>query len=120
MSLCIVAGGKLAALAVSAFTLGWVHSVERVAWEEDWHVTLAGLVLIEARVKGSGAGMEPGPGAVLAGGWWRWRPEGVALAELVLAASGATGAGWTLCHAGGCLAFGAAEGPPVRLYPCPD
>jgi hypothetical protein len=46
-------------LALAAFTLVWTHSIEKVDWQEDWHVTPDGLELVQARVKGSGAGMEP-------------------------------------------------------------
>jgi hypothetical protein len=63
MSLCRAAGSKITALAFSAFTLSWTHSVERIRWEEDWQLTSRGLELVEARVKGSGAGMEPPPEA---------------------------------------------------------
>ena len=73
MSLCL-AGAETLRLAVTAFTLAWTHSVEHLRWEEDWRVTPAGLELVEARVQGSGAGMEPPEGARLAGGWWTWRP----------------------------------------------
>ena len=117
MSLC-VAGAAALRLAVTAFTLTWTHSVERVLWEEDWTVGPAGLTLVEARVKGSGAGMEPAPEARLAGGWWRWRPDRGAAREMMLAASGATGGGWTLCADGTCRVLGASAGEPVRLYPC--
>ena len=65
MSLCILAAGKTVTLAVAAFTLSWTHSVEKTRWEEDWAITPAGLQIVEARVKGSGAGMEPAEGAVL-------------------------------------------------------
>lgn len=118
MSLCILASGKLLALAVTAFTLRWEHSVERSAWEEDWAISPRGLVLVEARVKGSGAGMEPGEGASLHQGWWRWRPDLAPQPALTLAASGATGRGWTLCHAGGCGIFGTSASEPVRLSRC--
>ena len=47
--------------------------------------------------QGSGAGMEPPEGAVLKDGWWVYAPELPPQATLVLAASGATGEGWTLC-----------------------
>ena len=62
------------------FTLAWTHSIEKTRWEEDytvqWHGTPAKAVLIatEARIRGSGAGMEPPPEAVLQGGWWRYTP----------------------------------------------
>jgi hypothetical protein len=51
-------------MAMQSFTLVWTHSVERTEWRESWRVTPAGLVLTEARVKGSGAGMEPATDAV--------------------------------------------------------
>ena len=74
MSLCVSPAPRRSASRSTAFTLGWTHSVEHVRWEEDWRVTPAGLELVEARVQGSGAGMEPPEGARLAGGWWTWRP----------------------------------------------
>ena len=49
----------------------------------------AGLQIVEARVEGSGAGMEPGEGAVLRDGWWIYKPELPPQREIVLAASGA-------------------------------
>lgn len=119
MSLCVTGAGPVLALAVSAFTLRWEHSVERTEWQEDWRVTPRGLVLERARARGSGAGLDPGPGAVLEGGWWVWHPEGPPLPALVLAASGATRAGWTLCAAGRCRELGAAPGAPLVLAPCP-
>jgi Uncharacterized conserved protein len=118
MSLCLAAGGKLTVLAVSAFSLSWTHSVQKTEWREDWAVTPAGLEILEAAVKGSGAGMEPGDGAVLRDGWWVWRPETRTVPELRLAASGATGSGWTLCHADGCVELGAKVGDEVVLTAC--
>lgn len=119
MSLCVLAAGSVTTLAISAFTLGWQHSVEHTGWQESWQVRGGALTLVEARVKGSGAGMDPGPGARLANGWWVWSPEAPPLPEIVLAASGATGSGWSLCHAGGCLDLGEVAGAPIRLRPCP-
>lgn len=117
MSACLLAGGL--ALAVSGgFTLGWTHSVERIAWHEAWHVSNDRLHLDEARIRGSGAGMEPGDGAVLRDGWWVWQPD-VAVPSLTLAASGATGGGWRLCSDVGCREIGARPGQPVVLKPCP-
>jgi hypothetical protein len=117
VSLC-VAGGATLRLAVTAFTLAWTHSVERVRWEEDWTVSPLGLALTEARVQGSGAGMEPAPDARLSDGRWRWHPDRPPQPDLVLAASGATGGGWSLCAAGTCRALGETAGAPVRLYGC--
>lgn len=119
MSLCVVAGAAALRLAGAAFTLGWTHSVERVRWEEDWRITPAGLEIVEARVRGSGAGMEPGPDAALRNGWWRWRPALAPAPELTLAASGMTGGGWTLCAEGACRTIGAEAGQPIRIAPCP-
>jgi hypothetical protein len=118
MSLCILAAGKTTVLAVSAFTLSWTHSVENTRWEEDWRVTPAGLEILEARVKGSGAGMEPPESAVLKDGWWTYAPKTGARAVVRLAASGATGGGWTLCADQTCLELGAEAGEPVELSAC--
>lgn len=118
MALCVAAAGQALTLAVSAFTLGWTHSVEKTAWQEDWRVTPAGLELVEARVQGSGAGMEPPADAVFENGWWRYRPAIAPLSALRLAASGATGGGWRLCAAGTCRELGAAAGEAVTIRPC--
>jgi hypothetical protein len=116
IGLCVLAGEGVVRLAVAAFTLGWTHSVERTAWEEDWRVTAAGLEIVEARIQGSGAGMEPPDGARLEGGWWVYAPDLPVLPELVLGASGATAA-WSLCAEGECMAFGG-EARPLRLWAC--
>ena len=119
--LCIFGAGKAVSLAVAAFTLSWTHSVERTRWEEDWQITAAGLQLVEARVRGSGAGMEPPPTARLENGWWVYAPEAPPRRELALAASGATGEGWSLCGGGSCMELGAGAGAPLRLEVCrPD
>ena len=101
MSLCLASAGVAKALSLAAFTLVWTHSIEKVDWQEDWRVTLAGLELVQARVKGSGAGMEPPPEARLVDGWFTWRPARRALAEVALGNSGAAGE-WRLCADGHC------------------
>ncbi|MBZ9738027.1 MULTISPECIES: DUF1850 domain-containing protein [unclassified Mesorhizobium] len=118
MSLCILAAGKTATLTVAAFTLSWTHSVERTRWEENWTVTPSGLQVVEARIKGSGAGMEPPEGAVLRDGWWVYAPWVGPQPRLVLAASGATGDGWTLCTVQGCMELGRTAGETISLEPC--
>jgi len=118
MSLCILAAGKTTVLAVSAFTLSWTHSVEKTRWEETWRVTPAGLEIVEARVKGSGAGIEPPEGAALKDGWWTYAPKLGVRPVVSLAASGATGAGWTLCAVTTCLELGAEAGEAIRLSAC--
>ncbi len=98
MPICIAAGMAALTLAADAFTLAWTHSVERSEWQEDWRVRGAALELVQARVRGSGAGMEPPEGAVLRDGWWVYgRP--LRLSMLRLAVSGATVDGWRLCTA---------------------
>ncbi|QXC48001.1 DUF1850 domain-containing protein [Agrobacterium salinitolerans] len=115
---CIIAGGKAVALAASVFTLGWTHSVEKTQWQERWAATSQGLLLEEARVQGSGAGMEPGENAHREGGWSIWTPDLPPIPELVLAASGTTISGWTLCDVGGCREFGREKQEPIVLRPC--
>ena len=88
-------------LSLAAFTLAWTHSVEKIEWQEDWRITPQGLELVQARVKGSGAGMEPPPEARLVGGWFQWHPLRPPMPELVLGNSGAAGE-WRLCHEGSC------------------
>jgi hypothetical protein len=68
VSLCLASSGVVKALQLAAFTLAWTHSVEKIEWQEDWLTTPHGLQLVQARVKGSGAGMEPPPEARLVHG----------------------------------------------------
>lgn len=69
------------------YTLAWTHSVEKMAWEEDWQAEGGRLRIVEARVQGSGAGMEPGEGAVLKDGFWRWRPKTPSVTSVALTLS---------------------------------
>lgn len=118
MSLCILAAGKTVTLAVAAFTLSWTHSVEKTGWQEDWTVSPSGLQITEARIKGSGAGMEPPDGAVLRDGWWVYAPRVGIQRRVVLAASGATGSGWMLCTVQDCRELGKAASGAIVLEPC--
>jgi hypothetical protein len=59
--LCLAAGAVAASLAIDSFTLSWIHSIEKIRWEEDWRIEAGALVVTEARIRGSGAGMEPPP-----------------------------------------------------------
>ncbi|WP_019169935.1 DUF1850 domain-containing protein [Pseudaminobacter salicylatoxidans] len=121
MSICILAGGKLTVLAAAAFTLSWTHSVEKTRWQESWQVTPAGqLRIVEARVEGSGAGMDPPEGSVMQDGWWVYVPAVPVQQQIVLASSGATGAGWSLCTQERCLVLGEARGAPVTLSACDE
>lgn len=120
LALCVLSGMTTVVVATKLFSLAWQHSVERTQWQEDWRVTPSGLELVEARVRGSGAGMEPPEGSVLRDGWWIYRPELPVQERIVLAASGATGDGWLLCANGTCRTLGAKAGDPIRLEACGD
>ena len=112
LSLCLTSVGVVKTLAVAAFTLVWTHSVEKVEWQEDWRVTAQGLELAQARVKGSGAGMEPPADARLVDGWFQWNPARAAMPEVVLGNSGAAGE-WRLCGDGSCRTLSEIFGNPV-------
>jgi hypothetical protein len=114
LSLCLASAGVVKALSVAAFTLAWTHSVEKVEWQEDWRVTPSGLELAQARVKGSGAGMEPPPEARLIDGWFEWRPQRASMPQVVLGNSGAAGE-WRLCHDGYCRTLSEIFGHPVGV-----
>ncbi|MGX9391287.1 DUF1850 domain-containing protein [Nitrobacteraceae bacterium UC4446_H13] len=101
MSLCLISVGVTKTLAVAAFTLVWTHSIEHIDWQEDWRVTPQGLELVTARVKGSGAGMEPPPEARLVDDWFVWQPHRAPMPEVVLGNSGKAGE-WRLCANGQC------------------
>ena len=119
-ALCLSTAGALAAkLALSAFTLAWTHSVERTEWQEDWRIEHGALVVVEARVKGTGAGMEIPDDAVLRDGWYVYRPHLPPLPALDLARSGAV-ADWRLCAHGRCEVLGMWVGaaPSVHVFAC--
>jgi hypothetical protein len=98
-------------LPTDTFTLAWTHSIEKQRWEEDYRVTqtkppgttqdnpllLPGL----SRVKGSGAGMEPGPDSRLTDGWYTYQPVRMPLKSLRLSRSFFTD-DYSLCIAGNC------------------
>ena len=70
-ALCLAAGALTTSLPIGQFTLRWQHSIEKVEWAEDYEVAGDWLHLSQARIRGSGAGMEPPPGAVLVDGIYR-------------------------------------------------
>ena len=117
MSLCLAAAGLAVEIAASSFTLAWTHTIERTEWREEWRIETNRLVLEEARVKGSGAGMEPPPGASLEDGFYVWEPN-IERQEIVLRRDPHAG-DWRLCATGRCDALGAWLGQnadPVRIY----
>lgn len=116
MTLCIATGGTVLALAASTFTLSWVHSVEKTRWDEHWQVADERLEVVEARVRGSGAGIDLPENARSTPDGWIYRPERTPIPRLLLAASGATPSGWTLCAADRCLELAAEPGEPVAIW----
>lgn len=94
--LCIAAGAVSAVLAIESFTLTWVHSIEKIRWEEDWRTEAGALVMSEARIRGTGAGMEPPADSVLKNGVWHYRPALSPQSVLRLSHSPHAG-GYTIC-----------------------
>ena len=118
MSFCILAGSMVTKVAAATFTLWWMHSVEHIRWTEHWQVTPAGLVVTQARVEGSGAGMDPPEGAIFDGSGWTYRPHVPPQKRVLLADSGDAGS-WHLCADGVCRGLGGHGGPPIVLELCP-
>ncbi len=89
------------------FTLAWTHSIEKVRWEEDYEVIgpPARLIATAARIKGSAAGMEPPPDAVLRDGWFHYTPTERSPQRLPLMRSEFT-ADFELCADGACHPMG--------------
>jgi hypothetical protein len=119
-TLCVCAGALHLALRLSGFTLAWTHSVEKVRWEEDYRLSGEILVLESARIRGTGAGMEPPPDALLEQGWWHYRPVTDRVEKLVLANS-PFGGHYQLCVEGRCrdLPFSTtSERRPTTIFPC--
>jgi hypothetical protein len=117
MTLCIVGAGIVLAVAAETFSLAWTHTVERIEWREEWRVTGDRLVLETARVKGSGAGMEPPDDAVLEDGFYVWHPHSAPVADLVLRREPHAG-DWRLCAGGRCDMLGAwlgRDADPVKV-----
>ncbi len=119
-ALCVATAAAVLSWATSSFTLSWTHSVEKTEWQESWSIEDDALVLKEARVKGSGAGMDPGEGAQLIDGWWVWQPTLPPQSELNLSASGATVSPWTLCVDNECMALGEQAAQAMRLWSCDE
>jgi len=119
-ALCIVVGTLLVELPARSFTLAWQHTVEKIAWEEDYVVAGSWLYMTGARVRGSGAGMEPPADAMLFNGAWHYRPADRWRRELRLARS-EFGSDYVLCIEGRCRPMPeVAPGPvgPTTLRPC--
>ena len=69
----MVAGALTVSLPATHFTLRWQHSIEKIAWEEDYTIAGPWLALTGARIRGSGAGMDPPEHSWLEHGVWHYR-----------------------------------------------
>ncbi|MDX5371874.1 MAG: DUF1850 domain-containing protein [Pseudomonadaceae bacterium] len=124
IGLCLgLAGTVWAELSVPAFTLAWEHTIEKIRWEEDYRVSAEGLLLGEARVRGSGAGMEIPEGAELHDGSWHYRRQMAPLPLLRLGRTPEAG-DYQLCFDRRCQTLGKWLGPPradrpaLELWSC--
>ncbi|MEO8600411.1 MAG: DUF1850 domain-containing protein [bacterium] len=126
IGVCLVAAGLLTSLSLQTFTLAWTHSIEKIRWEEDYQVVStpdgSRLQLTEARIRGSGAGMEPPPDAVFKEGVWHYRPALAALEKLNLARSDYV-ADYSICWNGRCRGMEELVGlpavaPQVEIFAC--
>ncbi|PRA59453.1 MULTISPECIES: DUF1850 domain-containing protein [Pseudomonas] len=117
IGLCLgLAGVVWSELPLTHFTLAWNHSIEKIRWEEDYRVTPSGLVLGQARVKGSGAGMEIPDDARLHDGSWHYQRRLPPLQPLRLGRTPEAG-DYLLCVDGQCKALSLWLGPPQTRQP---
>lgn len=86
-ALCLAAGALHVRIPATHFTLRWQHSIEKVEWDEDYVVAGPWLMLSGARIRGSGAGMDPPPDAQLEHGVWHYTLQDPWRRQLVLARS---------------------------------
>ena len=122
MAICLTVGAHHVSLPTERFTLAWTHSVEKTGWQEDYALRGSGLALTEARIQGTGAGMEPPPDALFHDGWWHYVPHLPVLPELRLALSPYT-ADYRLCWKGQCRSLAKLLGAEhregvVTVRPC--
>jgi hypothetical protein len=99
------AAGQPVFIPVQQFTLAWVHTIEKVRWEEDYVVDVVAddaiLKAVAARVRGSAAGMEPPPDAQLKNGWYEYKPL-IRQPEVLRLTRSAFAADYELCNNGRC------------------
>ena len=118
MSLCILSGAKLTTVAASLFTLSWTHSVEKIEWHEKWGLMNSHLKMIEARMQGSGAGMDPPEGSIFSDGWWIYSPKEFKIKELLLSTSNTQIENWKICYNGTCKILKKNQEKPIKIFPC--
>lgn len=111
-----LAGVVWAQVPTADFTLAWRHTIEKIRWEEDYRVSAEGLLLGEARVKGSGAGMEIPDGAELHEGSWHYQRQMAPLQPLRLGRTPEAG-DYQLCFDQRCRPLADWLGPPQASRP---
>ena len=117
IALCLgMAGVVWAQVPTADFTLAWTHTIEKIRWEEDYRVTPDGLLLGEARVKGSGAGMEIPDDAELRNGAWHYQRQMPPLQPLRVGRTPEAG-DYQLCFDQRCHALSEWLGPPKADQP---
>jgi hypothetical protein len=121
--LCLVAGLLIAQFG-DEITLRWTHSIQKTVWEEDYRREGNALRLVEARVRGTGAGMEPPADAMLKDGFWHYAPQLPALPQVALTHSPHVPA-YVVCSAGRCQSVdawlpGLPEHAVIELAPCAE
>jgi hypothetical protein len=119
--ICLIAGLLVAPLG-NDITLRWTHSIQKTVWEEDYRRAGNSLRLVEARVRGTGAGMEPPEGSVLKDGAWHYTPRLPLLPRIALRHSQYVPA-YTLCSAERCQPVdawlpGLPDDAVIELAPC--
>lgn len=113
-----------AVLPGDALELSWRHSVEKIEWTEHYRLEDRRIVLTEATIQGSGAGMEPPESAVFDGKVWRYRPALPPMESVTLTRSSFT-ADYRLCQDGTCRTLTELVGPlgqegeTIRMFACP-
>lgn len=121
--ICLVAGLLVVPLG-EAVTLQWTHSVQKTLWAEDYRLRGDRLQLSSARVRGTGAGMEPPADAIYRDGAWHYTPALPLLPAVTLRHSPYV-APYTVCAGADCRPLpnwlpGLAADTTVALQVCPD
>lgn len=122
--LCLAAAALSVVLPIQNFTLAWTHSIEKIRWEEDYRIEGQRLLLTEARILGTGAGMEPPEGSVLKDGVYHYHPKLQTVPRLNLARSVFV-ADYELCWNGKCHPMKEIAGPPeatpsLEVFACKE
>lgn len=98
--LCLAIGASIVIIG-SQPTISWMHSVEKIKWEEDYRAQGKLLELTHARVRGSGAGMEIPNNSKPVNDYWQYTPNINTFKKVYLTHSKYTET-YTICQASIC------------------